>query len=130
MKKAFLYVALDYDSFKENFSFARELSTNVRSEYYGFKLNLDSVLNFGEDSLNAHDVVRELFRLERKIFVDLKMWNGGRTMENIAKGCAQLGVDIIKQVSLKVLGKTLSKKEQEDLVIKSLEEAKKLGFFE
>ena len=42
----------------------------------------------------------------------------------------KLGVDIIKQVSLKVLGKTLSKKEQEDLVIKSLEEAKKLGFFE
>ena len=42
----------------------------------------------------------------------------------------KLGVDIIKQVSLKVLGKNLSKKEQEDLVIKSLEEAKKLGFFE
>ena len=42
----------------------------------------------------------------------------------------KLGVDIIKQVSLKVLGKSLSKKEQEDLVIKSLEEAKKLGFFE
>lgn len=42
----------------------------------------------------------------------------------------KLGLDIIKQVSLKVLGKTLSKKEQEDLVIKSLEEAKKLGFFE
>lgn len=42
----------------------------------------------------------------------------------------KLGVDIIKQVSLKVLGKTLSKKEQEDLVIKLLEEAKKLGFFE
>ena len=41
----------------------------------------------------------------------------------------KLGVDIIKQVSLKVLGKSLSKKEQEDLVIKSLEEAKKLGFF-
>jgi len=42
----------------------------------------------------------------------------------------KLGVDIIKQVSLKVLGRTMTKKEQEELVIKSLEEAKKLGFFE
>ena len=40
-----------------------------------------------------------------------------------------LGVDFIKHVSLKVLGKTLSKKEQEDMIIQSLEEAKKLGFF-
>ncbi len=42
----------------------------------------------------------------------------------------ELGADMIKQVALKVLGKALSKKEQEDLVIKSLEEAKKLGFFQ
>lgn len=50
--------------------------------------------------------------------------------KGILKQIDKLGIDIIKQVSLKVLGKTLSKKEQEDLVIKSLEEAKKLGFFE
>jgi len=50
--------------------------------------------------------------------------------KGILKQIDKLGVDIIKQVSIKVLGKTLSKKEQEDLVIKSLEEAKKLGFFE
>jgi hypothetical protein len=50
--------------------------------------------------------------------------------KGILKQMDKLGVDIIKQVSLKTLGKTLSKKEQEDLVVKSLEEAKKLGFFE
>ncbi len=50
--------------------------------------------------------------------------------KGILKQMDKLGVDIIKQVSLKTLGKTLSKKEQEDLVMKSLEEAKKLGFFE
>lgn len=50
--------------------------------------------------------------------------------KSILKQIDRLGVDVIKQVSLKVLGKTLNKKEQEDLVIKSLDEAKKLGFFE
>ncbi len=50
--------------------------------------------------------------------------------KGILKQMDKLGVDIIKQVSLKTLGKTLSKKEQEDLVIRSLEEAKKLGFFD
>lgn len=50
--------------------------------------------------------------------------------KGILKQMDKLGVDIIKQVSMKTLGKTLSRKDQEDLVLRSLEEAKKLGFFD
>jgi orotidine-5'-phosphate decarboxylase len=94
-EKPFVYVALDYDNFKENLALAHDLVEGVKSEGYGFKLNLDGVLNFGPDSPNACKIVSSFIVLNCNIFVDLKMWNGGRTMENLAKGCADLGISII-----------------------------------
>ena len=90
-----IYVACDYNSQRENLDLARELASSVSSDRFGFKVNLDTVLSFGQDSLSPYSVVREMLSLGKPLFVDLKMWNGARTMANIAEGCASLGVDMI-----------------------------------
>ncbi len=90
-----VYVALDYDGQKKNLDFARELAEGVSSDDYGFKINLDSFAYFHPDAWTPYAFVSEIRLLGRPVFLDLKMWNGGRTMSNIAKGCAELGVDII-----------------------------------
>ena len=93
--KGFVYVALDSNSQLENISFANKLTEKVFDPNYGFKINLDSVANFYPEALSPYAMISSIKNLNRPIFVDMKMWNGGRTMENIAKGCADLGVDII-----------------------------------
>ena len=94
-KKGFVYVALDHNSQGDNIQFANVLSRGVDSKKYGFKINLDSLANFSPHALNPYFIIRRIKELGRPVFVDMKMWNGGRTMENVAKGCAELGVDII-----------------------------------
>lgn len=93
--KGFVYVALERSSQIENIQLAQKLSENVKSDRYGFKPNLHSIADFSSEAMTPHDYIRELKQFERRIFVDLKMWNGGRTMERIARGCADLEVDII-----------------------------------
>lgn len=90
-----VYVALDYNSQQKNFNFAERLAGEVDSSMFGFKINLDSIAYFSHDALNPFSFVKQVMDLGKPVFVDMKMWNGGRTMENIAKGCAGLGVDII-----------------------------------
>lgn len=90
-----VFVALDYDSQQKNFCSALKLTKDVISNYYGFKINLDSIVNFSPDSENPYNFIKSIKDLGKPVFVDLKMWNGGRTMENIAKGCVDLGVNII-----------------------------------
>ncbi len=94
-KRTRLYLALDYDGQKKNLGFAREISAQVPNPNYGFKVNLDSVADFSPDAMNPFTFVEELTRLRRGVFVDLKMWNGKRTMSNIVRGCSKLGVDIV-----------------------------------
>jgi len=92
----FVYVALDHNDRSKNLSLARDLSSFVESDRFGFKVNLDSVANFSPEGTNAHRLISEVMGSNDKpVFVDLKMWNGGRTMENMAKGCADLGVSLI-----------------------------------
>lgn len=90
-----IYAALDYDSQKENLAYAGNLVQGVDSDKYGFKINLDSVAHFSSSAANPYSHVKQVMSLGKPVFVDLKMWNGGRTMENVAKGCADLGVSII-----------------------------------
>ena len=94
-KNNLVYVALDYDSQDQNLDFARTLSHEVDSNQYGFKLNLDAVANFSPSALNPYYFVKQVIGLGKPVFVDMKMWNGGRTMENVAKGCADLGINIV-----------------------------------
>lgn len=96
MSKPFVYVALDYDDQQKNINLARDLSREVSSDRFGFKINLDAVLNFSPDAFTSRKMIEDIKgALGKPVFVDLKMWNGGRTMENIAKGCADLNVDMI-----------------------------------
>ncbi len=94
-KDNLVYVALDYDSQDQNLDFARGLAQGVASSQYGFKINLDAVANFSPSALNPYYFVSRVRDLGKSVFVDMKMWNGGRTMENVAKGCANLGVSIV-----------------------------------
>ena len=93
--KGFVYVALDHDYQQRNIYFAEKLSEEVEYGKFGFKINLDSIASFSQDALNPYYVIKQLSKTGKPIFVDMKMWNGGRTMETIAKGCADLGIDII-----------------------------------
>lgn len=95
MEKRLAFVALDYDSQKDNIEFAKRLVNEVDSDKYGFKINLDSVADFSPTALNPYSMVKRVKDLGKPVFIDMKMWNGGRTMENIAKGCVDLGVEII-----------------------------------
>ena len=92
---AFFYVALDYDTQGENYQFAKSLADEVQSDKYGFKVNLDSIADFSEGAKNPRGFLEDVVSLGKPVFLDMKMWNGGRTMSNIAKGASGIGVDII-----------------------------------
>lgn len=62
---------------------------------FGFKINLDYVLAVGYEI-----AVNTIERFGQPIFVDLKMWNGGRTMSSIVADMVQLGVDYTNAYAL------------------------------
>jgi len=95
MEKPIVFVGLDYDNQQDNIKFAEELAKKVSSNRYGFKVNLDSVANFSPSATSSYSFVKEVMSHGKPVFVDMKMWNGERTMRNVAKGCAELGVNII-----------------------------------
>lgn len=92
--KPFIYIALDKTGQRSNYEAARQFA-DVKSDRFGFKLNLDAVLDFSPEALNSNAFVKQMGEYGKPLMVDLKMWNGGRTMTNLAKGCADLGVDVI-----------------------------------
>jgi len=95
MENRRLFVALDSESQRKNIENAQYLAENVQGDY-GFKINLDSVADFSSSALKPYSLVRSVQETKKPVFVDMKMWNGGRTMSKIAKQCAVfLGVDII-----------------------------------
>lgn len=93
-EQPFLYVALDFDTHEEIYQVAKELAD---CEYmnFGFKVNLDSVLDLSKDAETPYQFISTMKSFGRPIFVDLKMWNGVRTMTNIIKQCVELDVDIV-----------------------------------
>lgn len=64
-------------------------------EPFGMKVNLDALLDKGILSL-----VSMIRRFGRPMFLDFKMWNGTRTMEDIVKTCVDLGVDFVNVYAL------------------------------
>lgn len=93
--KPFLYVALDFADQSKGLAFARNLRETCPEAPFGFKVNLDTVLDFAASALSPYQYIQNLQKLDKPIFVDLKMWNGARTMSHIAQGCADLGVELI-----------------------------------
>lgn len=59
---------------------------------FGFKLNLDSLLKHQNEIMTA---ISTLKTANKPIFLDLKMWNGLRTMTEIIKMCINLKIDIV-----------------------------------
>ncbi len=64
---------------------------------FGFKLNLDYLLN-PEKGLKA--LLAPIQQFGRPVFVDLKMWNGTRTMASVIENLVTLGVDYLNVYAL------------------------------
>lgn len=84
MSERLLYVALDAER-QRNLTLAEQLS-GVAGEF-GFKVNLDHVLLWGLE------YVRDVQSQGRPVFVDLKMFNGPRTMAQVFGTLAEMEVD-------------------------------------
>ena len=94
--RPFLFVALDglTRKEKETLEIANKLS-NVNNENFGFKINLDYLLNKG-----LENAINPIKKLGRPIFADLKMWNGGRTMSSVIENLFILEVDYMNVYAL------------------------------
>lgn len=81
-----LWVALDGLTSNQSgtLATAHQLHAEVQGEF-GFKVNLDAVLRLGAPTLM-------LALPRRPIFVDLKMWNGARTMSQVLVDLDRAGV--------------------------------------
>jgi len=81
-----IFVALDSDTFG-NCGIIHTLS-KFNSNLYGFKINLDGILD-------GDKILEKVKSVNKPLFVDIKMWNGKRTMVAIVKKFVEFGVDII-----------------------------------
>ena len=86
MAEKLLYVGLDRDNQWKNLDLARELVSSEPTDDFGFKVNLDHALMWGES------YIREVVTWGRDVFVDLKMNNGSRTMSNVVRWLGGLRV--------------------------------------
>lgn len=84
-----LFVALDLEDHRARRALARRLHAEVPGPGYGFKVNLDAACRLAPGRPALYEQLEELAELGRPLFLDLKMWNGGRTMEAIAEGLAE-----------------------------------------
>lgn len=97
MNNPFLFVGLDYENPNDVASFAEEL-TQVDRPNFGFKLNLDFILNTA--LLGDRQPFERVLKLGIPIFADLKMWNGKRTMTSVVEGLTRAGIDYFNVYSL------------------------------
>lgn len=88
-----LFIALDYDTQTQVLENA-SIFAKHSSDLYGFKVNLDSFFDFSSEK-SFYTFIQQLKSFNKSIFVDLKMWNGLRTISNIVKACCEIGIDII-----------------------------------
>lgn len=89
--EVYVFIALDYDNI-DQVERAVDVFDNHPIPNFGYKINLDTVM-FGMERLPR--VISKIKKQQRKVFVDLKMWNGERTMKNIISHLVKLGVDIV-----------------------------------
>jgi len=88
-----IFIALDSNNFPEVVKQCYYFS-DYPSSLIGFKLNLDLFMNF-KDGYPCNTGIRNIKSYNRPIFLDLKMWNGVRTMTNIINQCIELEIDIV-----------------------------------
>ena len=91
MKSPLLFVAFDSLSIKPGVTIVDMYNLHETGEEFGIKINLDAAL---KDLADRETIwLDRVMRLKRPVFVDLKMWNGKRTMTDIAKMLVDAGVD-------------------------------------
>jgi orotidine 5'-phosphate decarboxylase subfamily 1 len=97
MKQPFLFVALDDlgKKEKETLEIAEQLS-GVEGPF-GFKVNLDYLLN---PTMSLKTALSQVQRFGRPVFADLKMWNGTRTMASVIRNLADNEVDYLNVYAL------------------------------
>jgi len=94
MKRPFLFVALD----GTEGHIIKMASTLSRVDgNFGFKVTLDYLLH-AEKGLKV--TVGNIQQYEKPVFIDLKMWNGTRTMLEVIKTLVGLGVDYLNVYAL------------------------------
>jgi len=91
-----VWIALDLKNSDANILFAKNLCEKTKDIdlSFGFKVNLDSVLETG-----ISWEISIIKSLGKPLFVDLKMWNGARTMTNIVRQLCKMRVDYINVYS-------------------------------
>lgn len=97
MDKPFLFVGLDYYNPREVADFAEEL-VEVNRDNFGFKLNLDFLINTVLSG--NYKPFERVLEIGKPNFIDLKMWNGKRTMNSIAEGLIKREIDYFNVYSL------------------------------
>lgn len=94
MERPFLFVALDGTE-GQIIKRASELSRIEGN--FGFKVNLDYLLN---PDKGLRVTIGNIQDYGKPIFIDLKMWNGTRTMVEVIKSLVGLGVDFLNVYAL------------------------------
>ena len=87
-----LIVALDFDDINKIENIIDYMKCCSTKNKFGYKLNLDSVL-FNYEQIKQ--IIQKIKNNNQIVFIDLKMWNGIRTMQNIIQNFVDLKVDII-----------------------------------
>ena len=92
MSQPLLLVALDGLAVneEETFNIADRFLMHVKGEDFGFKVNLDYVLH---PEKGLRETIGNITNWGRPSFVDLKMWNGSRTMMSVLETLAEMGVN-------------------------------------
>lgn len=93
----FLFVALDDLTTKEEKTLDIAEQLSYREGNFGFKLNLDYLLNRTKNLTVVIDSVQEF---NRPVFADIKMWNGTRTMKSVIQTLVDLEVDYLNVYAL------------------------------
>jgi len=94
MKDGMIFAALDRDDPNDILYGAAALN-QIQSANFGFKINLDASLNLDDAVVTPHALLKKIISYGRPVFVDLKMFNGIRTMKEVVKKCIDLEVAIV-----------------------------------
>jgi orotate phosphoribosyltransferase len=89
-----IWIALDFNTIDEILMFAQNICSYFDDKLnysFGFKINLDIIIKYGI----YHKWIQKLQSFYRPIFVDLKMWNGNRTMISIINQLDDIGIDFV-----------------------------------
>lgn len=93
----FLFIALDGLASEEEKTLAIAEQLSSVKENFGFKLNLDYLFS---PTKSLTEAISDIQEFGRPIFVDIKMWNGTRTMKSVIQNIIDLEIEYINVYAL------------------------------